>query len=154
MKVVAIAGYKDSGKTSLVESLLSAFPEESEVATVKSLHHDIEFDTAGTDTYRHRKAGADTVIGVTPTEVAEFRLHGKADGITVFDQLEILSDRNVDWVLVEGFKSADLPTIAVGDIEASAVGGPIIFRVPDGTEIDEERILERLQTVSEWQSEE
>lgn len=150
MKVVSVAGYKNSGKTSLVESLLNAFPEDISVATVKSLHHDIEFDTPGTDTHRHRSAGADTVIGVTPTETAEFRMQGKEDGVSVMEQLELLENRSVDWVIVEGFKGANLPTIAVGDIEQSEVGGPILFRVSDGTSIEGKTVFERIESVEDW----
>jgi len=150
MKVVAVAGYKNSGKTSLVESLLKAFPDDSHVATVKSLHHDIEFDTPGTDTHRHRSAGAKTVIGVTPSETAEFRMQGKEDGVTVTDQLELLAERAVDWVIVEGFKTATIPTIVVGDIEQSKVSGPILFRVSDGTQIEGKTVLERIESVEDW----
>ena len=153
MQVVCVAGYKDSGKTSLVETLLESFDENTRVATVKSLHHDIEFDRPDTDTYRHRSAGADTVIGVTPTETAEFRMAGKEDGITLSDQLSLLATRGVDWVIVEGFKSASLPMIVVGDIEDTAVGGSILFRVPDGTEVEGDQLRERIESVPEWKPE-
>ncbi|MFB6109280.1 MAG: molybdopterin-guanine dinucleotide biosynthesis protein B [Halodesulfurarchaeum sp.] len=150
MRVLAVAGYRNSGKTSLVETLLGAFPADRHVATIKSLHHDVDFDTAGTDTYRHRTAGADTVVGMTPHRTVEFRTAGKADGLSVADRLAELRARDVDWVVVEGFKAAPLPTILVGDIEASAVGGEVLFRVQDGTAVDGEKLLGRIQDVPKW----
>jgi len=153
MRVLSVAGHRNSGKTSLIEALLRAIPSEVHVATIKSIHHDVEFDTEDTDTYRHRTAGADTVVGMTPHLTAEFRTAGKADGLTVADRLAELHGRGVDWVLVEGFKDAALPTVLVGDIEAAAVGGEVWFRVEDGTTVDGAELYERIQDVPEWRPE-
>jgi molybdopterin-guanine dinucleotide biosynthesis protein B len=150
MRVDAVAGHKDAGKTSLVETLLAAFDADQRVATVKSLHHDVTFDTPGSDTHRHRSGGAETVIGLTPSMAVEFRTGGKDDGVTVGDQLAHLAERGLDWVVVEGFKGAALPTIVVGEIEAAEIGGQIICRVPDGTAVDGAEIRHRIETVPEW----
>jgi molybdopterin-guanine dinucleotide biosynthesis protein B len=149
MHAVSVAGYKDSGKTSLVEALLGALDDDTRAATVKSLHHDVEFDTPDTDTYRHRTAGADTVVGLTPSMTAEFRFEGKTDGVDVHDQLARLEGQGFDWIFVEGFKGASLPTIAVGDIEADALAGTVLFRVADGTTVDGQRLLDRLEAALE-----
>lgn len=149
MQVVSVAGYKDSGKTSLIEALVSAMDEGTRVGTVKSLHHDVEFDTPDTDTYRHRTAGADTVVGLTPTTAAEFRTGGKNDGVGLADQLLLLEGRGLDWVIVEGFKEASLPTIAVGEVPETDLGGQVLFRVEDGTAVDGSSLLERLESVLE-----
>jgi molybdopterin-guanine dinucleotide biosynthesis protein B len=150
MRVLSVAGHRNSGKTSLIEALLRAFPASLQVATIKSIHHDVEFDTEDTDTHRHRTAGADTVVGMTPHLTAEFHTAGKADGLTVADRLAELHGRGVDWVLVEGFKETALPTILVGDIEADAVGGEVLFRVEDGTTVDGTELYDRIQDVPEW----
>jgi molybdopterin-guanine dinucleotide biosynthesis protein B len=153
MRVVAVAGHKNAGKTSLVETLLGAFDADQRVATVKSLHHDVAFDTAGSDTHRHRSGGAETVIGLTPSMAVEFRTGGKDDGVTVGDQLAHLAERDLDWVVVEGFKAAKLPTIVVGEIGAAEIGGRIIWRVPDGTAVDGATIRDRIEAVPEWRPE-
>ncbi|AOW80327.1 molybdopterin-guanine dinucleotide biosynthesis protein B [Halodesulfurarchaeum formicicum] len=150
MKVVGVAGRRNTGKTTLLERLLEAVPESVRVATVKSIHHDIEFDTEGTDTHRHRLAGADRVIGITPTQSAEFRPVGKEDGVTLRDRLVELHEQGVDWVFVEGFKTAALPTILVGDIEETAVEGDRLFRVPDGTAVDGDEIFDRIRDIPDW----
>ncbi len=152
MHVVGVAGRRNSGKTTLVEGLLGVIPEETSVATVKSIHHDVEFDTTGTDTHRHQQAGADTVIGLAPSKTATFRATGKADGVELTDQLETLAEEGTDWVLVEGFKSVPIPTIIVGDLESEAVAGRMLFRIQDGTRADPEAVWDRLDSVPHWES--
>ena len=150
MKVIAVAGRRNAGKTSLIEALLEAIPPAETVSTVKSIHHDVDFDTAGTDTHRHRSAGADVVVGVTPNLTAEFRTEGKTDGVTLSETLAKLDEQGMDWTIVEGFKAARIPTILVGDIEPSAVGGEVLFRVQDGTTVDGSAIWDRIQSVAAW----
>jgi molybdopterin-guanine dinucleotide biosynthesis protein B len=120
--VVSIVGPSGTGKTSLIEDLVAAFDDRS-VATIKSIHHDIEPDTPGTDTHRHRTAGADTVVGITPDLTFEISRGGKgsdrddtdAELAALRRTLEQLVERGFDIVLVEGFSAAPLPTIHVGE---------------------------------------
>jgi molybdopterin-guanine dinucleotide biosynthesis adapter protein len=144
MRVVSLAGPSDSGKTTLVETLVPRLAEEGRVATVKSIHHDIEIDTPGADTHRHRTAGAETVVGVTPELTFDITARGKRNpadepGAALFgtadpelralsSTLRRLEHRGYDVVVVEGFSEAPLPTILVGDRDPEAVGGEIVGR--------------------------
>jgi molybdopterin-guanine dinucleotide biosynthesis protein B len=120
--VVSVVGPSGAGKTTLVEDLVAAF-EDRRVATIKSIHHDIEPDTAGTDTHRHRTAGADTAVGITPELTFEVSRGGKGSDRTDSDAelaalrrtLDRLTARGFDLVLVEGFSAAPLPTIHAGE---------------------------------------
>jgi molybdopterin-guanine dinucleotide biosynthesis protein B len=137
-RVVCVAGPSDAGKTALVETLVPKLSDGNRVATVKSIHHDIEPDTPGTDTHRHREAGADTVVGVTPSLTFEVTPGGKevnpdaastsdaADRVALERVVRRLAARGYDVVLVEGFSSVPLPTIAVGEPPEGAIGGEII----------------------------
>lgn len=74
--VVGVAGPSGAGKTTLVERLVEAFAADGErVATVKSIHHAIEPDDPGTDTHRHRTAGAAATVGITPRHSFEISPH-------------------------------------------------------------------------------
>ncbi|MFN3868504.1 MAG: molybdopterin-guanine dinucleotide biosynthesis protein B, partial [Hyphomicrobiaceae bacterium] len=66
--IVGIAGWKDSGKTTLTERLVDAFTRRGlKVATIKHSHHAVETEGVGTDTARHRRAGARQTALVSPT---------------------------------------------------------------------------------------
>jgi formylmethanofuran dehydrogenase subunit E len=101
-KVLLIVGYKKVGKTTLIEKLI---PELSgrgyRVGTVKHHHSDfpVAVDTVGTDSWRHRQAGAAGVALATPTNIATFR-----DGMSAITLDHLVSALGpLDIVLVEGF---------------------------------------------------
>ena len=126
--VVCIVGPSDSGKTSLVEDVVSRL--ECRVATVKSIHHDVEVDTPGKDTYRHRHAGAETVVGVTPERTFRITERGKRDAPDEATYLEATVDRltgeGYDVVLVEGFHTSSYPKVLLGD--RADVAPPVAIR--------------------------
>lgn len=101
-KVLMIVGYKKTGKTTLIEKLIPELSQRGyRVGTVKHHHSDfpVTVDSAGTDTWRHRLAGAVGVALVTPTDVAMFR-----DGNIRQSLDDIVSALGpTDVILVEGF---------------------------------------------------
>lgn len=111
MKIFGVIGWKHVGKTSLVERLLAEITARGfTVSTIKHSHHDIDLDTPGSDSFRHRAAGASEVILATPNRFALLRDHrGEAPGLAAL--LPRLAP--VDLVLVEGFKRGDHPKIEV-----------------------------------------
>lgn len=121
MHTVCLVGPSDSGKTTLMEALVDQLGDYGRVATVKSIHHDIEVDTPGKDTHRHREAGADTVVGLTPSLSFQITPGGKAAASSETALLESTVDslrvEGYDFVLVEGFHESAYPKIAVGDRE-------------------------------------
>jgi formylmethanofuran dehydrogenase subunit E len=101
-KVVLIAGYKKVGKTALIEKLIPELSARGyRVGTVKHHHSEfpIEMDAPGTDSWKHRKAGAVAVALVTPTAVALFR--DVEETLSLDEIVGKLS--GVDIILVEGF---------------------------------------------------
>ena len=57
--IFAISGCKNSGKTTLITKLIPQFYKLGyKVATIKHDGHDFEADNQGTDTYKHKLAGA------------------------------------------------------------------------------------------------
>jgi len=101
-KVLLIVGYKKVGKTTLIEKLIPELSSRGyRVDTVKHHHSDfpVAVDAVGTDTWRHRQAGAATVALATPTDIATFR-----DGASSLSLDQIISALGeADIFLVEGF---------------------------------------------------
>ena len=65
-KIFGVTGWKNSGKTHLVSSLVSEFTNRGlKVSTVKHAHHAFDIDHEGTDSWKHRKSGAGEVALVS-----------------------------------------------------------------------------------------
>ena len=97
-----IVGFKKVGKTSLIEKLVTELSDRGyRVGTIKHHHSDIsvELDAVGTDTWRHRKAGAVSVALMTAKQVALFRDARKQDSLETL--LQQFTEHDI--VLVEGF---------------------------------------------------
>ncbi|MFC7045027.1 molybdopterin-guanine dinucleotide biosynthesis protein B [Halobacteriaceae archaeon GCM10025711] len=152
MRVLGVAGYSDSGKTTVIERLVPVLRERGRVATVKSIHHDVEMDDPGKDTHRHRTAGAHTVVGVTPS--LTFRVDDGGKG-TDPDAETAALDRvlgdlaDADYVLVEGFKQAAIPTLLVGDVPEDEVGGEVMGRVTVD-DLDVERVVALVEDLPDY----
>ena len=110
--VVGVAGWKNSGKTTLVEKLVAELSRRGyRVATVKHAHHDAEIDRPGSDSFRHRTAGAIEVALVTSRRWAVVHeLRGEEE-----PALEQILARlsPADIILVEGYKREPIPKIEV-----------------------------------------
>ncbi len=102
MKIYGIIGWKNSGKTSLMERLVTEITARGfSVSTVKHVHHDVDLDQAGKDSFRHRQAGAAEVVLASAKRFALMREHRGPEP----ELPEILSRMApVDLILVEGYK--------------------------------------------------
>jgi len=98
-----IVGWKNSGKTTLVERLVSDITKRGyRVSTIKHAHHSFDIDHEGTDSYRHRMAGASEVLLSSSNRWAIIHeLRGEAE-----PDFDLLVNKlgEVDLILVEGFK--------------------------------------------------
>lgn len=150
MRVVSVVGYKGVGKTTLVEALVPALSDHGRVATVKSIHHDVTIDAPGTDTQRHREAGAETVVGVAPSMTFEVRSRGKRDDVSLRNLLERLEDDGYDFVVVEGFKDRDLASIVVGSVPEEELSGPVLARVAERSDADITALVGRIRDLAAW----
>jgi len=142
MKIISVVGYKKTGKTTLVERLVKSLKEHGTVGTVKHLH-DHSLHTPDTDTWKHARAGADVVIGVTPYELVKFS-HDN-DLTRAFDEL---ADAGMDFAVVEGWKDGALPKIALGDVEAVN----ILLRLDRQENADIDGIVDIVQKQPEYQT--
>lgn len=102
MKVYGVIGWKNSGKTSLMERLVAEITARGiSVSTVKHVHHDVDLDQPGKDTFRHRAAGAHEVVLASAHRFAILHEHRGPEP----ELAEVLARlAPVDLVLVEGYK--------------------------------------------------
>lgn len=124
MKVLGLAGWKNSGKTTLMVRLVTLLTDRGlRVSTVKHADHNFDVDQPGKDSYRHRAAGATEVVVASAKRWAlmhELRQESEPD-LTAL--LEHMSD--VDLVLVEGFKKFSHDKVEVFRAE---IGKPLMAR--------------------------
>ncbi|WP_291730089.1 molybdopterin-guanine dinucleotide biosynthesis protein B [Leisingera sp. F5] len=122
MKIYGVTGWKNNGKTGLMERLVAEFCTRGlTVSTLKHAHHATDVDQPGTDSYRHRQAGAAEVVLASPNRVAimqELRGAGEPSFTELLARL-----RPVDLVLVEGFKREAHPKI---EAYRTSAGQPLI----------------------------
>lgn len=102
-KVIGVAGFKNAGKTTLVEKLVTELTRRGRrISTVKHAHHSFDIDHEGRDSFRHRKAGASEVAVVSRHRWAVIHeLRDEADP-SLDDILIKLAP--CDLVIVEGYK--------------------------------------------------
>ena len=108
--IFAISGYKNSGKTTLTVKLVKRLTGLGyRVATIKHDGHDFEPDVPGTDSYRHRKAGACgcAVFSGHRWMVTREQPETEKDRIDENDLIRLFPD--VDVILLEGFKHSSWP---------------------------------------------
>ncbi|MBE9916675.1 molybdopterin-guanine dinucleotide biosynthesis protein B [Paenibacillus donghaensis] len=106
--VCQIVGYKNSGKTTLVCALVERLRAQGcRVAVVKHDAHDFEMDHPGTDSYRHRAAGASAIALVSQRKTAVILEEETPLG-------KLIEDFSAyDIILVEGYKREGYPKLVM-----------------------------------------
>ena len=113
--LVSFVGPSGTGKTSLLEGVIAELTARGHrVAAVKHDAHRIELDSEGKDSWRFRQAGAAHTLLMGADQVAWFGAERPAPGI---EAMVAAFAADSDLVLVEGFRSAGLPTIVVARSE-------------------------------------
>ena len=122
MKVFGVAGWKNSGKTGLMERLVAEFVARGfSVSTIKHAHHAFDVDHEGKDSYRHRAAGATEVLLASGKRFALMHELRDEDEPPLEALLAKLAP--VDLVLVEGYKRDAHPKV---EAHRQETGNPLI----------------------------
>ena len=122
MKVFGVTGWKNSGKTGLMERLVAEFVSRGlTVSTLKHAHHSFDVDRPGKDSDRHRVAGAHQVLLSSSNRWALMTELRGAEEPPLAELLKKLSP--VDLVLVEGYKR---DTHAKIEAHRTETGQPLI----------------------------
>lgn len=124
MKIYGVTGWKNAGKTTLMERLVTEITARGySVSTLKHAHHAFDVDQPGKDSYRHRSAGATEVLIASGARWALMHELREAEEPPLAHFLTKLSP--VDLVLVEGYKREAHPKI---EAHRAATGAPLIAR--------------------------
>lgn len=100
---VAVFGKKKRGKTKTIERLVKELRAMNvRVGVAKHVHHaDFTIDKPGKDSWRYAEAGAERVLIVSPSEIADIKKIRAGQGHE--DILKRFSGSSIDVVLMEGF---------------------------------------------------
>ena len=122
MKVYGVIGWKNSGKTGLMERLIIALRAQGfSVSSIKHAHHAFDIDRPGKDSFRHRQAGAGEVLLASRHRWVLMHENTPDQEPALAALLARLSP--VDIVLVEGYKRDNPPKI---EAHRAATGQPLI----------------------------
>jgi molybdopterin-guanine dinucleotide biosynthesis protein B len=142
MKIVSIVGKKNTGKTSLTVKVIEELTKRGyNVASIKHSHHSIEMDKENTDTWKHKQAGANLVVGVGSTTFFNARQEMDLNRILFL----IKHMDNFDFVIIEGYKSYNYPKI----ITSPDVRDEYTINEVDSFTIDENGISELADLIEE-----
>lgn len=107
--LIAVSGIKNSGKTTLITKLIPRLIDLGyKVATIKHDGHDFQSDIEGTDSYKHKEAGA---YGSAIFSKTKFMILKEQNQISENELFNYFPE--ADIILLEGFKYSDYPKIEV-----------------------------------------
>jgi len=107
LPIISVVGKSKSGKTTLIEKLIPELKNRGyRIGTIKHTHHDFELDTKGKDSWRHKAAGADTVVIASGEKIVMVKDENSAG----LERIGKYFD-DVDLVIAEGFKKENRPKI-------------------------------------------
>jgi len=113
---INIVGEKKSGKTTLIQSLISELKSHGiSVGTVKHTSHDHEFDVKGTDSWKHQQAGSGATVIMSSSKLVCHISEPSKENIsklteTVFQNFDIIlweGNRNTENDIIECVTNLD-----------------------------------------------
>lgn len=106
--IIGFSAYSGTGKTTIIEKIiLSLKAKDYKIAVIKHDAHDFDIDHEGKDSWRFSKAGADITLISSKNKTAIIEQRERT-----FEQ-NINSIKDVDLILVEGYKQENIPKIGI-----------------------------------------
>ncbi|WNR43177.1 molybdopterin-guanine dinucleotide biosynthesis protein B [Paenibacillus roseipurpureus] len=120
---IGLAGYSNSGKTTLLSGLVVEMKRRGHrIAVMKHDAHGHYKEAVGADSTAFVDAGADAVITLSPDAV---HVYERKNAPSLDEQL--LAYRHLDYIFIEGFKREKHPKIAVyRTIEQSCIISEVV----------------------------
>ena len=134
--IVSIVGKSGSGKTTFLEQLIREIASRGyKIATIKHTHHDISFDQAGKDSWRHAQAGAAATL---VSSASKMQIIKPVAAEVTIEELACEFGEEYDLILTEGFsgrgttpkieihrKAANLPLLNPENLIAVVTDEPL-----------------------------
>lgn len=155
--ILSFVGRSNSGKTTLIERLIPALVNDGyRIATIKHAGHGFNLDTEGKDSWRHKRAGASTVIVTSKGSLAMFT--DVDEDVRVEELRARYVQDSTDLIIAEGWKHEGYPKIVVvrdhvGEVEVSPEGllalvsNKPLDRVPAGVPVLDPDDIEGLAAI-------
>ncbi|MFQ6126876.1 MAG: molybdopterin-guanine dinucleotide biosynthesis protein B [Candidatus Heimdallarchaeota archaeon] len=104
--IIAVIGTSGTGKTTLIEYLISHLSREGlKIGTIKHVHYpDFSINAKGKDTWRHSQAGAKIVVCAAPKEIAIFKKK-EVSYEKLEEIIDLVKSEKLDLLILEGFHS-------------------------------------------------
>jgi molybdopterin-guanine dinucleotide biosynthesis protein B len=124
--IVCFVGRSNSGKTTFIERVIPELVRAGyKVATVKHAGHGFDLDTEGKDSWRHKRAGASSVVVLSKGSMALFA--DVSDELKVEEVRDRYLDGTYDLIIAEGWKHEGYPKIVIvrdrfGEVPVSSEG--------------------------------
>ncbi len=124
--ILCFVGRSNSGKTTLIERLIPVLVNDGyRIATIKHAGHGFNLDTEGKDSWRHKRAGASTVIVTSKGSLAMFT--DVDEDVRVEELRARYVQDSTDLIIAEGWKHEGYPKVVVvrdhvGEVEVSPEG--------------------------------
>lgn len=138
---ISIVGFSGSGKTTLIIKVVSELTRRGlRVGTIKHDAHKFEIDREGKDSWRHKKAGAVSVLLTSTDKLAFIK---STSGEMPLTEAIPLFMTNLDVVITEGYKTGKLPKIEVYRASVSerpaCLGDPALLAVVSDGPVETEK---------------
>jgi len=118
--IIAIVGKSKSGKTTLIEKLISELKSRGyRIFTIKHSAHRLSFDKPNKDSWRHIQAGSDATVIVSPNQIVQIKPVTEEPDL---NEIAHLFSEDCDIILAEGFKQSNTPKL---EIHRKAAGLPL-----------------------------
>lgn len=129
--VIGFAAWSGVGKTTLLKQMLPLLCEQRLlIGIIKHAHHHFDIDHPGKDSFELRKAGAQQMLVTSNKRWALMVERQQQNEPRLDEHIEQLDYEQLDLILVEGFKKADIPKI---ELYRSELQQPLLF--PDDDNI-------------------
>ena len=144
--MIAIVGWSNSGKTTFITKLIPKLKSKGyKVATIKHNAHKFKIDKPGKDSWRHREAGAETVVLSSHEKVEKIK--EVETEVKVEKLVEQYIDDSFDLVIIEGYKTGEVPKIEIfrpGEYDEFAVPeDEVLKRIINSEQSREENIYNK-----------